>query len=284
MKLKLLGIGSGLDAELGNTNALLTFKGTKNHVLLDCGFSTPAKLKRMELMDRITDIFITHLHGDHIYGLEMFGFASFFLFKRRPNLIVPSRHIAHKLWEHCLKGSMEEIQASNGAPIKATLETYYNVIETKERNLWDGWKAYFNPTDHVPKKESYSIVFRKNESQKSRSEVIWTSDTRTPVYSKEASHIFHDCQLYETEADVHCSVKKLLYLPEEIRKKIIAVHFGDPSRCQIIYSKLNDGRIAARFDNGSDSEKGESELIVPVGELLTFGGVDQEFDFDKGEL
>lgn len=77
MKLTFLGTGAGVPSKERNVSAilldLLQEKGTT--WLFDCGESTQHQILQTTIKPRkIEKIFITHLHGDHIYGLP--GFLS----------------------------------------------------------------------------------------------------------------------------------------------------------------------------------------------------------------
>ena len=66
---KILGSGAALPSNGRNPSAqLVTVRN--NHLLLDCGEGTQMALKRISTgPQRISHIFISHLHGDHYYGL-----------------------------------------------------------------------------------------------------------------------------------------------------------------------------------------------------------------------
>lgn len=72
MKLLFLGTGSGVPAKHRNVSSIaLKLLDERNSVwLFDCGESTQQQILHTTLKPRKIDkIFITHLHGDHIFGL-----------------------------------------------------------------------------------------------------------------------------------------------------------------------------------------------------------------------
>lgn len=81
MQLHFLGTGAGMPSKERNTSALmmklLDERGTM--WLFDCGEATQHQILHTTLKPRkIEKIFITHLHGDHIYGLPgLLGSRSF---------------------------------------------------------------------------------------------------------------------------------------------------------------------------------------------------------------
>ncbi len=80
MKLHFLGTGAGVPSRQRNVSAIALQFATHGHWwLFDCGEATQHKLLDSELrLSRLTHIFITHLHGDHVYGLPgLLGSRSF---------------------------------------------------------------------------------------------------------------------------------------------------------------------------------------------------------------
>lgn len=77
MELQFLGTGSGVPAKHRNVSSLaLKLLDELNEIwLFDCGEATQHQILRTTLKPRkVTKIFITHMHGDHIFGLP--GFLS----------------------------------------------------------------------------------------------------------------------------------------------------------------------------------------------------------------
>lgn len=72
MELQFLGTGAGVPAKLRNvTSIALKLLDERNEVwLFDCGEGTQQQILKTTVRPRkINKIFITHLHGDHIFGL-----------------------------------------------------------------------------------------------------------------------------------------------------------------------------------------------------------------------
>ncbi|MFD1039208.1 ribonuclease Z [Virgibacillus byunsanensis] len=72
MELIFLGTGSGIPSKERNVSAIaLTLLQEKNSIwLFDCGESTQHQILHTSIKPRkINKIFITHMHGDHIFGL-----------------------------------------------------------------------------------------------------------------------------------------------------------------------------------------------------------------------
>lgn len=81
MELQFLGTGAGMPSKMRNTSAVvlnLSAEG-EGYWLFDCGEATQHQILHTSLKPRkISKIFITHLHGDHIFGLPgLIGSRSF---------------------------------------------------------------------------------------------------------------------------------------------------------------------------------------------------------------
>ena len=71
MKLTFLGTSAGKPTTERNVSALgLAFEQDNKWYLFDCGEATQHQIMRSSLrIGKLGTIFITHLHGDHYYGL-----------------------------------------------------------------------------------------------------------------------------------------------------------------------------------------------------------------------
>ena len=81
MELQFLGTGAGMPSKMRNTSSVvlnLSAEG-EGYWLFDCGEATQHQILHTSLKPRkIGKIFITHLHGDHIFGLPgLIGSRSF---------------------------------------------------------------------------------------------------------------------------------------------------------------------------------------------------------------
>jgi len=94
MELQFLGTGAGMPSKMRNTSALvlnLSAEG-QGYWLFDCGEATQHQILHTSLKPRkIGKIFITHLHGDHIFGLPgLIGSRSFLGGEERLDIYGPS--------------------------------------------------------------------------------------------------------------------------------------------------------------------------------------------------
>src|SRR5690625_4562521 len=72
MDIQFLGTGAGLPSKERNVSSIaLSLLQEINHIwLFDCGEATQHQILHTSIKPRkINKIFITHLHGDHIFGL-----------------------------------------------------------------------------------------------------------------------------------------------------------------------------------------------------------------------
>nr|WP_073152612.1 ribonuclease Z [Seinonella peptonophila] len=72
MRLYFLGTGAGLPSKERNTSSIALIHSDRNNEtwLFDCGEATQHRIQTSPLrLSKINRIFITHLHGDHIFGL-----------------------------------------------------------------------------------------------------------------------------------------------------------------------------------------------------------------------
>jgi len=229
VSLRFLGTGSAFSKKYGNTSALLTVTprgGVSRTLLIDCGRTTPDDLARSGYVwTDIDAIFISHLHGDHIYGLEEAGFMGRYVLNRKPHLILPDAVIAADLWEHVLQGTMQQ-----GGERDLTIDDYFTWETADPDSLafsFNGLRIRVYRTRHIENKRSYGLIIGD------RPNIVYTADTlfdeeQLAAFAAQGSTaIFHDCQLLHFDNQVHTSLDQLETLDASIRARVYLMHYGD---------------------------------------------------------
>ncbi len=211
----LLGIGHSESEKYHNSNALVAT--STGNLLLDCGHTIKHALRDqgMGLVD-VDAVFISHVHGDHVFGLERLGFESRYKFNKRVTLYLEP-DIYPILWHECLKGSMG--YSSDG---ENRLEDFFDVHLIEEHRFSYGGCDFISvPTTHTEGKPSYGVAINDR--------LLFTSDTNILPWLKASDYelVIHDCTLQEGNP-VHASLGELREsYSEELRRKILIIHCDD---------------------------------------------------------
>jgi ribonuclease BN (tRNA processing enzyme) len=220
LQIQMLGTGNAFAKKHFNNNALIYSNGFS--LLIDCGITAPLALYELgKQVDEIDGICITHLHADHVGGLEELAFQLYYLYKKKIPLFVPSLLI-EPLWENCLKAGLDTGEEG------CNLQTFFEIVALEEKV-----KAHITPnlhietirTEHIPNKLSYSLVINNH--------LFYSADMRFNRalihqihHERQCKYILHDCQL-QNPGTVHATLDELLTLPEEIQEKIQLMHYDD---------------------------------------------------------
>lgn len=214
---ELLIVGCGHSESLlhFNTNAAIRENGRL--FLIDAGWTIKPALSALgHGFADIDGIFITHVHGDHVFGLERIGYESRFgLGRRIPLYLLPE--IEDELWEHTLKGSM-----GGNSEGPQTLQDYFDVHLLRDGQLQSPQvSAQLIETDHTPGKQCRGLLLQNR--------VLFTSDTR-PVpglLDLDFDIGFHDVT-FQTGNPVHASLEELLDVyPASLRKRLYLMSYDD---------------------------------------------------------
>lgn len=230
-KFKVTFLGSGSAFTVGEdnfqSNILIEDLNSDKKLLLDCGGDIRFSLHNVGLkMADITDIYISHPHGDHIGGLEGVAFSTKWIPDRPKTNLYISKHFVHDLWSKSLSGGLESVEGEI-----AELNSFFHVhpVGVKGRFDWQGIKFQLvqvvhimNGFDIVP---SYGLLFKVNGLT-----VFFTSDTQfAPAqllkFYEMADVIWHDCETAPYKSGVHAHYEFMKTLDPKYRKKMWLYHY-----------------------------------------------------------
>lgn len=222
---KLLFLGSGSAFTVGADNFhsnIFVISDQGNKLLIDCGSDIRFSLHSLGYSHRdITDIYISHLHSDHVGGLEYVGFMT----KFDPNCPSPNLYISkdlkEELWQRTLSGGMRSVEGDI-----ASLETYFQVhqIEKNQGFTWEEIDFQLVKVVHVNNgyfiMPTYGLFF-----QMAGVKIFMTTDTQlcwesSPEIYENADYIFHDCETAIFPTSVHAHYQQLVQLPPGIKAKM----------------------------------------------------------------
>lgn len=218
MKNKLIFLGVGHSESLVHFNPSLLIENKHGRLLIDCGHTAKHALSHAgySLAD-IDAIFISHVHGDHVFGLERFAYECRFKHKKKPTLIF-HKAILEELWDQTLKGSL-----SYTGEGEAEFSDYFN-IKTLDSDHFTEIGIQFNTFDvrHTPGKKTSGVMID--------GKILYTSDTiAIPeiICSKKFTTCIHDVTLSDWNP-VHATLDSLIAkYPSELRKKMYLISYED---------------------------------------------------------
>jgi ribonuclease BN (tRNA processing enzyme) len=221
LKIQMLGTGSAFAKKYFNTNALIYSNGYT--LLIDCGVTATLSLHHLGIsLTTIDGIWITHIHADHVGGLEEIAFRSKYELQKRMDLYIPEQ-LLQTLWENCLKGGLLNMEGGS-----ISLEDYFDVIVVRESHpvkLSNDLIIEPIRTEHVPGKPSYSLYI--NDFFFYSSDLQFNPDLLLHLHQDRGCEtIFHDCQL-KPPGIIHTTLTELLTLPLYVQNKIWLMHYGD---------------------------------------------------------
>ena len=168
-------------------------------------------------MLQISDILLTHLHGDHANGLESFGFLRRYA-SAAEGLPAPRLHTHPKAAERV----WQKLAPAMDGGGKNSLETYFDlyVLEMHKANHVAGLEVRVRMTGHpIP---TVGLLISDGQST-----LGWSGDTpfeRAHIdWLNQADLIVHESNL----GAAHTPIEDLNGLPDEIRRKIRLIHLPD---------------------------------------------------------
>lgn len=215
MKVIVLGTGDAFTTSRNNTAFVVEHNG--KYVAVDCPHPYLKILKENNIDPiKIDDIIITHLHGDHIGGLDTFLFYRKFVLGQRTN--IHGLSFIEELWDGHLKSSMGKSFDKD-----MRYDEFYNAIHYETACSSGPIKFEMRETKHyIP-----ATAIRFGIMGESGWKLGFSGDTAFDIdlieWLNEAEVIFHEFG----PPPGHTPIEKFLLLSAEIRMKMRYIHYSD---------------------------------------------------------
>lgn len=239
MKVTFLGVGSAFSKKNGNSNILIESGNIKLLIDFSLLCSNSLSTQGCSLKD-ITHIFISHLHADHINGLEEMAFMTRLVYRSKKPILLSTASLLDRLWNCSLRGGLEFIEEHPSELTPQRLNDFFDVHPVKS-DTWihlgtdPGLRIHLHPTIHVRGMESYGLEVEEHPGGVDK-RFFFSGDTKyqpelIAYGATSCLIIFHDCQLFDSGENnilgVHASYRQLLQVPEETRRRMWLYHYGD---------------------------------------------------------
>ena len=228
MKLLFLGVSSALSVgEKKYQSNMLIKSSTDRQMLIDCGTDVRHSLYEQGVTHSTIDaVYISHLHADHVGGLEWLSFSKVFIDHKKTELYI-SQDQQDKLWNNVLSGGMSSLENE-----QATLSTWFDVHGINDLHFtWEKHSFRLIKIPHsISNREylpAYGLLIRGDSKT-----IFLSTDTRfcpellESVYN-EADLIFHDCETSTMSSGQHARYTDLKTLDSKIKNKMWLYDYND---------------------------------------------------------
>lgn len=214
----MIGTGNAFAKKYFNNNALIEQEQVK--LLIDCGTTLPFALYQQGFtFNDLDGVIVSHIHADHIGGLETYAYQMKYQYNRKPKLYI-ANNLVDILWDNSLKGGLQQTDDE-------TIHHFFNVIPLEPElayTIAPGLELKLLPTRHIPKRSSYSLLF--NESFFYSADCIFEEELLLKLHDQNVHTFYHDCQFSEP-GTVHATLSELKSLPISLQQKIKLMHYAD---------------------------------------------------------
>jgi ribonuclease BN (tRNA processing enzyme) len=218
----------------------------------------------------IDAIYVTHLHADHVGGLEYMAFCTYFDPSCEKKVELYGNYsLLQDLWNNTLVGGLASIQVK-----QMHLEDYFDVhpIFPNGSISWEGVELEIVQSVHIMNKfsivSSYGLMVHDPDTDLC---IFYTGDTQFNPnqirdFYKHADVIIQDCETTPYKSGVHANFLDLITLEEDIKKKMMLVHYQAN-----VFNK--DEEETARWNEsakgaGFTSWDGENFGFIPKGTVI----------------
>ncbi len=271
MKITVVGCGNAFSKKQFNQCYMLEEDGRR--LLIDFGAKVPYALDHLNIdIKTINDIYISHLHGDHVGGLEELAFLRYD-WVRRPQhyserhesmkapCLIGNSQLLSDLWRKSLRGGLESMEGFD-----ATIETYFQpmAIAPNKTFEWMGWECKLIQQVHIMTGSMISHTFGLFMTKEGHKSIYFTTDSQhcsprqIEIFYKKSDIIFQDCECVGCDvvkknsdfiSGVHANYAQLAAWPSAN-----SVDVGDDIRAKMFLSHYQDFVILGKDYKGQDCQ------------------------------
>ncbi|ETR73246.1 MAG: beta-lactamase domain containing protein [Candidatus Magnetoglobus multicellularis str. Araruama] len=230
MEILFLGTGSAFCFQNYQSNLLI--KKNNQFLLVDAGGDLRFSLKDAGIcINDIHSLYISHLHNDHIGGMEFIALFTYFNPKCKPLNLYIHESFVDPLWNNALKAGLNSVQNK-----RLSLQDYFNIKSIDQTNLhfeWQGIHFSLIPTQHMIDGESILYTYGLMIHDRSIDyHVFLTGDTQfVPNMLQDAYNqadlVIQDCETSDIKSGVHAHYFDNIALDPRIRRKTYLWHYQD---------------------------------------------------------
>jgi len=230
MEIHFLGTGSAFCFQNYQSNLLI--KKNNHLMLVDAGGDLRLSLKHAgHSIQDVDALYISHLHNDHIGGMEFVALFTYFTPNCPPIKLFIHESLVNTLWNNALKAGLASVQEKT-----LTLTDYFNVISIPSSSAYFEWQnIHFTliPTQHMYNGDkivyTYGLMMHDISSGY---KVFFTGDTQfvpdmlQDAYNQ-ANIVIQDCETSDFKSSVHAHYLDNKTLDPQIKAKTYLWHYQD---------------------------------------------------------
>jgi ribonuclease BN (tRNA processing enzyme) len=240
VRVDILGSGNAF-SDGGRNHSAYLIKSPRGSLLLDCGPTTLASMKRLNLStEPINQVLLSHLHGDHTAGLPFFFLEYIHIEPRNRPLVIAGPH-----------GAEENVRSLYRAmyPDSCDDPLPYHLVFFE---AMPGYPLWFGDVEILPfhtphQKQPISLGFVLRVDGR---KIVYTGDSGWTEdfvkYAEGADLFICECSFFETRLPTHLDYPQIMENLSRIKaKRILLTHLGQEvlnRRSEIELELASDGQ------------------------------------------
>jgi ribonuclease BN (tRNA processing enzyme) len=221
VRVDILGSGNAF-SDGGRNHSAYLIKSSQGSLLLDCGPTTLASMKRLDLStEPINQVLLSHLHGDHTAGLPFFFLEYIYIEPRSRPLVIAGP-----------QGAEENVRSLYRAMYQDACDDPlpYQLVFLE---AMPGCPLLFGDVEILPfqvphQKQPISLGFVLRVDGR---KIVYTGDSGWTEdfvkYAQDADLFICECSFFETRLPTHLDYPQIMENLSRIKaKRIVLTHLG----------------------------------------------------------